>query len=65
MKTLKESYSKKLTILLFEEIEDWEQLSVVRNQSLTYIVGTLDKLLKSFQSPAHDCILPCVEGHCN
>ena len=52
-----------LTILLFEEVEDWEQLSVIWDQSLANIVSTFDKLLESFQSPAHDCILSCIEGH--
>ena len=67
-----------LTILLFEKVEDWQQLSakhilyikpiqlisnylpVIRDQCLSHIVSTFDKLLQSLQSSAHYGVFPRV-----
>ena len=54
----------RLTIFILEEIENWQKLSVVGDESLADEVPGLGQLLKGLQGPAHDPLVPCVQSHC-
>ena len=53
-----------LTVLLFEEVEDRQELAVVRDESLADVVRALHQLLQRLQRAAHHRVLPGVQRLC-
>ena len=48
--------------MINENIEDGQDLSVVRNQRLSNHVRTNYQVLQNFQRGAHDLLIPSIEG---
>jgi len=53
------------TIFVLEDVEDRQDLSVVRHQSLAYHLGRDDEMLQHLERDAHHHRVPCAQRICN